>query len=226
MNNFSKILWGIVLIALGIVIGLNALNITSINLLFKGWWTLIIIIPCLINLFNTKESGKTGDLIGVVVGVALLLAVRDIISFSLIWKLLIPIILVAIGLSMIFNETIKAKVTNKVKEASKDGLESITATFASQKVNKDGENFKGANLDSVFGGVTLDLRQANIEKEAVIKASAIFGGVEIFVPSNINLKVKGTPIFGGVSNKVINKKENEKTIYIDAFCMFGGVDIK
>lgn len=198
MNNFSKILWGIVLIALGIVIGLNALNITSINLLFKGWWTLIIIIPCLINLFNTKESGKTGDLIGVVVGVALLLAVRDIISFSLIWKLLIPIILVAIGLSMIFNETIKAKVTNKVKEASKDGLESITATFASQKVNKDGEDFKGANLDSVFGGVTLDLRQANIEKEAVIKASAIFGGVEIFVPSNINLKVKGTPIFGEI----------------------------
>ena len=51
------------------------------------------------------------------------------------------------------------------------------------------------------------------EKEAVIKASAIFGGVEIFVPSNINLKVKGTPIFGGVSNKVINKKENEKTIF-------------
>ena len=65
-----------------------------------------------------------------------------------------------------------------------------------------------------------------IEKEAVIYASSIFGGIEIFVPSDVNVKVKSTAIFGGTSNKVINQKENEKTIYIESFCMFGGVDIK
>lgn len=63
MNNFSKILWGIVLILLGIAIGLNSLNIVSINFFFKGWWTLIIIIPCLIDLFNSDGESKTGDLI-------------------------------------------------------------------------------------------------------------------------------------------------------------------
>ena len=36
MNNFSKVLWGIVFIAIGIVIGLNALDITSINIFFNG----------------------------------------------------------------------------------------------------------------------------------------------------------------------------------------------
>ncbi len=65
-----------------------------------------------------------------------------------------------------------------------------------------------------------------IEKEAVIKASSIFGGVEIFVPQDVNVKVKSTPIFGGVSDKSKSSKDNEKIIYIDAFCMFGGVDIK
>ena len=78
----------------------------------------------------------------------------------------------------------------------------------------------------MFGSVNLDIIKANIEKEPVIKASAIFGGVQIIVPTNVNVKVKSTPIFGGVSNKTINKKENEKVIYVDAFCMFGGVDIK
>lgn len=63
MNNFSKILWGIVLVALGVVIGLNALDIVHINFFFRGWWTLLIIIPCLIDLFNTKGDGKTGDLV-------------------------------------------------------------------------------------------------------------------------------------------------------------------
>ncbi len=141
-------------------------------------------------------------------------------------KMIVPTIFVAVGLSMIFNETIKSNIANKVKEGKKNGLENITATFAEQKVNKDNEEFRGANLDAVFGGVVLDLRKANVEKESVIKASAIFGGVEIFVPTDVNVKVKATPIFGGVSNKNITNKENEKTIYIDAFCMFGGVDIK
>lgn len=63
MGNFSKMLWGIVLIALGIVIGLNALNITAINIFFRGWWTLFIIIPCLIGLFDSKSEGKTGNII-------------------------------------------------------------------------------------------------------------------------------------------------------------------
>ena len=157
---------------------------------------------------------------------ALLLAIRGIIDFRLIWKMIIPLIFVTIGLSMIFNEAIKGKISKKIKEVSADGLENITATFAGQNVNKDKEDFKGANLDAVFGGVKLDLRGANIDKEAVIKASSIFGGIEIFVPTNVNVKVKATPIFGGVSDKSLSNKENEKTIYVDAFCMFGGVDIK
>ena len=226
MNNFSKVLWGIVFIAIGIVIGLNALDITSINIFFKGWWTLLIIIPSLIGLFENKGEPKTGNLIGVVIGVALLLAIRGIIDFEIILKLMIPFIFVAIGLSIIFNETVKSKISTKVKEAKKDGLDNYTATFSGQKVEKDGEEFKGANLDAVFGSVILDLRKAIIDKEAVIKANAIFGGVEIFVPTNVNIKVKSTPIFGGVSNKSLPNKDSEKTIYIDASCMFGGVDIK
>jgi len=226
MNNIKKVLWGIVLIALGIIIGLNALDITHINIFFDGWWTFFIIIPSLIELFDNKQETKTGNLIGLIIGLVLLLAIRDIISFEIVGKLFIPFILVAIGLSIVFNETIKNKVTAKVNEGKKNGLENITATFAEQKVQKDNEEFSGANLDAVFGSVVLDLRQANIQKEAVIKASAIFGGVEIILPTNVNVKVKSTPIFGGVSNKCINNKENQTIIYIDAFCMFGGADIK
>lgn len=139
---------------------------------------------------------------------------------------MLPGIFVIIGLSIIFNEGIKGKIADKVKEGKKNGLEDITATFGGQKTIKDNEEFKGANLDAVFGGVELDLRKANIEKEAVIKASAIFGGIEIYVPQDVNVKVKATPIFGGVSNKTLSNENNQKTIYIEAFCMFGGVDIK
>lgn len=224
MEKIKKILWGLVLIALGIIIGLNSLGVTDIDIFFKGWWTLFIIVPSFIGLFDDED--KTGNLIGLGIGVLLLLGVNNVISFELIGKLIVPFILVAIGLSILFRETIKSNITKKVMSANKDGLEPIIATFGGQKAIKDGEEFKGANIDSVFGGVELDLRKSIIEKEAIIKASAIFGGIDIYVPDDVNIKIKSTPIFGGVSNKAKYNKESEKTIYVDAFCMFGGIEIK
>lgn len=227
MEKIGKVLWGLVFIVLGVIIGANALGLANIDIFFTGWWTLFIIVPCFISMFEGSGGGsKLGNVIGILIGVVLLLATRGIISFEMIAKLIFPIAFIIIGLSMIFNETVKSKVAEKVKDGKKNGMEYISATFSNQKVNKDNEEFKGANLDSVFGGITLDLKGANIVAESAIKASSIFGGVEIIIPNNINVKVKSTPIFGGVTNKITNNKDNSKTLYIEAFCLFGGVEIK
>ena len=58
----SNILWGLVLILIGIIFGLNALDIADINIFFDGWWTLFIIVPCFIDLFKDKD--KSGNIIG------------------------------------------------------------------------------------------------------------------------------------------------------------------
>lgn len=226
MKNISKSLWGIVLIAIGVIVGLNSFGITDIDIFFDGWWTLFIIVPCLIGLVDFEKSDKVGDIIGLLIGVALLLVSRDILEFEFIAKLIFPTIFVIIGISMVFNNTIKAKISEKVREGKKNGLESIVATFAEQKVDKSNEKFDGASLDAIFGSVVLDLRKAKLGRETTIEASAIFGGIQIIVPKDVNVKVKSTPIFGGVSNKITNSEDYKDTIYIEAFSMFGGVDIK
>ena len=81
MKKFGNILWGIVLIIIGLIIGGNALGIVNINIFFDGWWTLFIIIPCFIGLF--KDDENTGSLIGILVGVALLLVNRPRLLFIL-----------------------------------------------------------------------------------------------------------------------------------------------
>jgi len=227
MKKFGNILWGLVFIAIGVILALNAFGVTSINIFFKGWWTLFIIIPCFIGLFT--ENSKTGNLIGLLIGVALLACAQGVLSFSMIWKLALPVILVIIGLSFIFKDMVGAKVNEEIKklnENRKNGTE-YCATFAGQNVNFDGEEFKGVDLSAIFGGVKCDLRKANISENQIINATAIFGGIEIYVPTNVNIKVKSTPIFGGVSDKSVkNNGEGVSTIYVNAFCMFGGVDIK
>ena len=85
MNRVSNYLWGLVLIVLGVIFGLNALDITDIDIFFDGWWTLFIIVPTFIGLF--KEKDKTGNLIGLEIGICLHLGCQDYISFDLILKL-------------------------------------------------------------------------------------------------------------------------------------------
>ena len=58
MNKTSSLIWGLILVCVGVVFGLNALDLTDINIFFKGWWTLFIIIPSIISL--CKNEGKTG----------------------------------------------------------------------------------------------------------------------------------------------------------------------
>ena len=98
MKRTNKI-WGIVLIVLGILIALKTLNIVNIDIFFKGWWTLFIIIPSGVGLI--KDDDKAGNIIGIIIGVMLLLAARQIIPYKLILQLFIPIVLVIIGLSLL-----------------------------------------------------------------------------------------------------------------------------
>ena len=92
-------------------------------------------------------------------------------------------------------------------------------------MNYDDQVFEGAQLTAAFGGITCDLRKAIIEKDCAITASAIFGGIDILVPENVNVRVNSNSIFGGVSNKTTTHKD-APTIYISGTCMFGGVEIK
>ena len=227
MRKLGNTLWGIVFIIIGVILTLNALDITDINLFFEGWWTLLIIIPSAIELI-AKEN-KFWSAIWLVVGILLFLACRDILDFDIIWKLTIPVILILIGINLIFKDKIDRKIENKNKEIKEKGetLEEYCATFGEVRQEFNNQEFKGASLTAVFGSTDLDLRKAIINGDTLIKTCAVFGGIEIMAPENVNIKVKSTPIFGATSNKT-NRKFDEKlpTIYVNSFCMFGGVDIK
>lgn len=221
----SKKLWGFVFVGLGIVLGLNALGITNINIFFDGWWTLFIIVPSIIGLFDEKEN-RTSNLIGLSIGIILLLSCLDIISFDIIFKLIIPFIFVIIGLKFIFGDKITKNVKEKFNSFNKNNLEYVVAFFSEQKINKENEKFRGCNLDVVFGEIDIDLRNAKIEEEVIIKASSIFGNIDIKLDDDVNVILKSIPIFGSVTNRIRNNKDNKKTIYIDGFCLFGGINIR
>lgn len=219
----NNMIWGIILILVGIIIGLNAFNITNINLLFDGWWTFIIIIPCFVRLFTEKQ--KTVNVIGILIGLSLLLNAQNIITLSMILKVLIPLIIIIIGLSLIFKDTISKKIRESL-ESENETLE-YYATFSGQNLKFKDKEVDNLELNAIFGGLNCDLSESVIKRDKLIKVYAIFGGVKIKVPENVKVVLNSTPIFAGVNNKTKEiKTKNPKTIYIDILTIFGGVEIK
>jgi len=278
MKKASNWLWGGVLVAVGVILGINALGIMRIDIFFPGWWTLFIIVPCLVGLFTNEHKG--GAVIGLIVGVCLLMSSLGVMPFGIMWKLLLPAILIVIGVTVMVRGGENGEVADKIAKARRDqagrhiveaevvvsdeddedekedegggddndekaeGSESekseekveggsennndeYWSTFSDQNVNYDGKEFKGCKVDAVFGGADIDLRGAKIRNESIVKASSIFGGIIIYVPEDVRVEVASTAIFGGVSDKRKNKVETPKTtLYIEATCVFGGVEIR
>ncbi len=221
MKKARGIIIGILVIAIGVVLGLNALEITNINLFFDGWWTLFIIIPCGISLFTGKE--KLGSIVGIIAGVLLLLSAQDLFDLKMVWKILVPVLIISIGIKLILKSLNTTKKAPPLPAASK----ASAAVFSGQDLDYSGEVYAGATYVAVFGGVECDLRNADICNNAVINATCIFGGIDILLPPNVDVRVVSSSFFGGVSQEKRGAVPiNATTLHINGTCIFGGIDIK
>ncbi len=227
MKNVKNIFWGLLLVVIGVVWGLNALGFTNIVLFFDGWWTLFIIVPCFIGLFS--EQDKTGNLVGILGGLLLLAGCQDWISFDLVWKLVVPVAIIVVGLRLLFKDLFDRKAKKGFATACSvvGKLPEYAAVFSSQKLHFGGQSFAGAELHAVFGAVECDLRGALFAQDVPLRISTVFGGATVILPEGIDVQVVSNSLFGGVSNKHQNTAiEGVRTVYINANSIFGGVDIK
>jgi len=208
----KKYLLGVLIILIGIIFLGNNLEIWNIDIFFKGWWTLFIIIPSIKELLKKEYISS---LLGLTIGVLLLLSSNNVIEWDMVGKIFIPIVIILIGLSFILKT--KPVINDKEKDIY-FGIFSGTE----EKITKINKNLV---CISIFGGIDLDLRNAKIEKDVKIECISIFGGIDLKLPNNVNIKSSGIPVFGGFENKSNIEKNTTNTVYIDYVCIFGGVDV-
>ena len=249
MKKITSIILGVVLIAIGGIYALNAFEITNIDVFFDGWWTLLIIVPSFVGLFTQKD--KTGCLISLLIGVALLLMVRDVLDFSWAWKLVLPAIIVVAGASVLVKALKSPSVGESVSSSEREhetpeptyvqdeGEESdgskktedngekkhVCAVFSGQEIDFSGMPFAGGSFVAIFGGVDCDLSKAVITKDCTIEIVALFGGVDIIVPDYVRVKVDTACVFGSVVDHAKDRMDGP-TLYIKGCSIFGSVEIK
>jgi len=225
-SKFSNVVWGFIFIIIGILYAGNTFNLWDFKLFFDGWWTLFIIIPCLIGIVENGFS--TGNTVGLIIGILLLLSSQGIVNSRIISKLIVPVIFILIGIKIVFKDSFNKTMYKSIDmNINRESRLEYTAILSSQKDMYPNEQFYGASILAILGEIELNLMNARINEDVVINSTSIFGGVDIIVPSNVNVKISSVPIFGGASNKARPcMTANAPIIYINATCIFGGLDSK
>ena len=217
-------LWGVILILCGIGFAGNVLDLWSFSIFFKCWWTLFIIVPCVVSI--AKKGFEPLPTTGLIIGLLFLLSAWHILPSGIVFKLFFPVLLVLIGVNVLTKGSAQKKQFRDYTDAYNSDTPEYNAIFGGQTITCSNEIFTGATLNSIFGGIDLKLQNAYIQEDVVINCTTIFGGIDIRVPANVNVQVSGVPIFGGIDNKVRNRIPDAPTIFVNATCLFGGIDIK
>lgn len=221
MINLYKRAWiGVLFLVFGLGILLHQLDVWDFGDIVRTWWPLILIVFGIFQLNNrTHSSPVFGLMIILIGGLFLLNEWIDVNLIAYIW----PLIFIFIGLTIIFSRTKHDKVLD-----SNHSIESFSL-FSGTNLRSQSNNFQGGSIFALFGGAEVDLRDTVIsDKGATFELTAIFGGISIVVPENVQIEISGLPIFGGWEDATRKHANSHDTpiIKINCLTVFGGVEIK
>lgn len=221
---------GILLVCIGgafLLVNFNLLPSIVENLAFN--WKGIVLIIGLISI-ATKPNKLPGILM---VGIACYFIIA-----TFVWqeyqinigmsRIFWPGILIAAGF-LLLN---KRKVEDKRKSSGQsfDYLNDSNIMGGGEvKVRSD--QFKGGQTSAVFGGASYDMTGSTLaEGHHTLEVLAVFGGFTFIVPSDWEVQMEVTAIFGALvdKRKFVKPRDSgtNKILRVKGFVLFGGGEIK
>jgi len=158
-----------------------------------------------------------------------------------------PLILIVVGLVIIFRKpSSRSRRDNKWIEENEDAFpDENPDTFLRNNKNIIEENvifgsseqilfsteFKGGELNVMFGEIKLDLRKSQLNQQNnLLQANALFGSIIIYIPEHWKISMKKDALLAGIQDKRISKEndlsENAPILHLKCSCLLGSIEIK
>jgi hypothetical protein len=88
------------------------------------------------------------------------------------------------------------------------------------------KSFRGGTMLAWFGGIALDLRDAELAPGARISANTLFGGIAVRTPPNWRIESSATSVAGGVDVKGAGDDDPDAPVLkLEGLALFGGVAV-
>lgn len=229
-----RLFLGVIAVFVGIVLIASNFGIIPYHWkhIFFSWEMILIAIGIIM---VAKNDGKpTGYIL---IGIGAFFLIPDLFYFSFDFvKLFWPIIIILAGVALIGfgrnRENWSGHYTGGRDRSAKfnSGYIDEICFFSGSEKNFHNQEFRGGKITTIFGGVEIDFSQAILaEGEHHLEITCIFGGITLIVPSDWNVELAVTSIFGGFNDKrvVLNKPNGNKgLLYVKGITLFGGGEIK
>ncbi|MDF2159058.1 DUF5668 domain-containing protein [Algoriphagus sp. CAU 1675] len=253
-NSDGGIIFGFIILGLGLLLLLKKLGV-----FYPAWmltWPMILIVIGVFTLIKHQFKSLFGGLT-LFAGVYFLLEREFDFDFGL-HNYILPIGLIILGLYLIsqkqkekqviesIREQMQSRKSSSSTEEGSTGTEPLGTASAgsgftfSDRLNIDAifsgvnkrvlsKNFQGGKLTAAFGGVDLDLTQADFKGLVTLQVDVIFGGMKIIVPPHWDVRTEVSNIAAGVEDKRIYRQSEvdpDKVLVLRGTVLFGGLEIK
>src|SRR6266853_254377 len=205
-GRYNGMIPGAVILAVGAIFLLNNMGIVNAGHFFQ-FWPLILIFAGIVKLADPCRRA---------------------------WGAMWPVVLIAAGGFAMWSALQARKMAEALGANTGDPLTTLneSAIFGGVQKRVNAKEFRGGQLQSLFGGIEIDLRDADIaENQAVLHANAVFGGIELRVPETWYVAARGQGIFGGYTDSTryagpVDPDKPKKTLIVMGTAVFGGVEIR
>lgn len=229
-GSYGGLIPGAIILALGIIFLLDSLGYVR-GRHFLQFWPMILIFVGISKL--ARRDARIWGVLLLSFGLFLQLSELGIGHFT--WSQFWPLLLIGAGILAMWSALQARRMMSGTPPEEIGDIRTTldeNTVFGGVQKRLNGREFRGGRLQAIFGGIEIDLRDADLaENEAVIYANAIFGGIELRVPETWFVAARGQGVFGGFSDSThyappVDPDKPKKTLVVFGTALFGGVEIR
>ncbi len=207
-----KLVAGIFFTALGVLLTLDNLDIIDAGRVLRFWPVVLIVV----GLMNLNQAGRRGlSIVAIVLGSLMVAARAHLVRFSLFdfW----PLILIGIGVVIV----LRALGVSGPEQRS-----SLWSVMNTRKMTIDPAQLHGSQIISFMGGSQIELTNTGEhEGPVIVEVLAMWGGIEIRVPSGWEVIAEVVPVMGGIDIKTAGAPGG-KQLVVRGLVFMAGMEIK
>ncbi len=187
-----------------------------------SWQMFLIVLGAILSTNSQKKS--TGLIF---MGLGTLFLALDLLQISYeFWRLLWPIMLIALGLSLLI-KYFRPKTAAQADAVA--GPLNCTAILSGVKKAPTLDIFEGGDFTCIMGGVEVSLLATRLNNgTAVIEVYNVMGGIKIMVPASWSVRFDTQNILGGAEEKRRNpgiSADPNQVLVLKGLNLMGGIEV-